>query len=110
MIFMLVEAAGLDPSRLRSLRFVGRGSAPLSPGLIRRFQERFGVPVLNAYGLTETSGEVIGWRAGDLEFLTGKLGSVGRPHRGVSLRFVDEEPCEIPHDEVGEVCLRAPFA
>lgn len=109
MIYMLVEAAELDPARLSSLRFVRSGSAPLPSSVIHRFRDRFGVPVLNAYGQTETSGEVIGWKAGDLEHLTDKCGSVGRPHPGVTLRFVDEELRDVPPGDVGELCIRAAF-
>lgn len=109
MIYMLVEDAGLDPGRLSSLRFVRSGSAPLPRSVVERFYERFGVPVLNCYGQTETSGEVIGWTAGDLRYSETKLGSVGRPHPGVILRFVDDELSDVPPGDVGELCVRAPF-
>lgn len=109
MIYMLVEADDVDPERLASLRFVRSGSAPLSPSVIHRFRERFGVPILNGYGQTETFGEIIGWKASDLEFWPDKCGSIGRVHPGVTLRFVDEELREVPAGEVGELCARAAF-
>jgi acyl-CoA synthetase (AMP-forming)/AMP-acid ligase II len=109
MVYMLCDAPASADERLRSLRFVRSGSARLSPILGARFSERFGAPVLNCYGQTETAGEVIGWTVPDLPWATEKLGSVGRAHRGVSLRFVDEEYRDVPDGEVGELCVKAPF-
>jgi acyl-CoA synthetase (AMP-forming)/AMP-acid ligase II len=109
MVYMLCDAPPSADERLRSLRFVRSGSARLSPILGARFQERFGAPVLNCYGQTETAGEVIGWTVPDLPWATEKQGSVGRPHRGVSLRFVGEDGREVPDGEVGELCVKAPF-
>ena len=109
MVYMLCDAPPSDDERLRSLRFVRSGSARLSPILGERFHERFGVPVLNCYGQTETAGEVIGWTVPDLPWAAEKLGSVGRPHGGVSLRFVDENLADVPAGEIGELCVKAPF-
>ena len=109
MVYMLCDLPPSDDDRLRSLRFVRSGSARLSPVLGSRFHERFGVPVLNCYGQTETAGEVIGWTVPDLPWAAEKLGSVGRPHGGVALRFVDEKLADVPAGEVGELCVKAPF-
>lgn len=108
MIHMLVESDEATPTDLSSLRFVRSGSAPLSVSVARRFHDKFGVPVLNAYGQTETSGEVIGWTAQDArDFAESKLGSVGRPHPGVSIRFVGDTLSEVPQGEVGELCVKS---
>lgn len=109
MVYMLCDAPPTDDERLRSLRFVRSGSARLSPIVGARFHERFGAPVLNCYGQTETAGEIIGWTVPDLPWAAEKLGSVGRPHAGVSLRFVDESLCDVPAGGVGELCVKAPF-
>jgi acyl-CoA synthetase (AMP-forming)/AMP-acid ligase II len=109
MVYMLCDAPDSADERLRSLRFVRSGSARLSPILSERFHERFGVAVLNCYGQTETAGEVIGWTVPDLPRAAEKLGSVGRPHHGVSVRFVDETLADVPAGEVGELCVKAPF-
>jgi acyl-CoA synthetase (AMP-forming)/AMP-acid ligase II len=72
------------------LKYVRSISAPLSPLQARRFRDRFGIAVLNGYGQTELGGEIVGWTASDTKaFGDAKLGSVGRPHKGVSVRTDD---------------------
>ncbi len=78
---------------LAPLRYVRSITAPLSPLQARRFADKFGVVVLNGYGQAEI-GEVIGWTAADAREHPEKLGAVGRPHPGVSIKIVpaDEAP------------------
>ena len=71
---------------LAPLRYVRSITAPLSPLQARRFADKFGVVVLNGYGQAEI-GEVIGWTAADAREHPDKLGAVGRPHPGVSIRI-----------------------
>ena len=76
---------------LAPLRYVRSITAPLSPLQARRFHDQFGIAVLNGWGQTEIGGEIVGWSGADTkEWGDSKLGSVGRPHRGVSVRAVDE--------------------
>jgi long-chain acyl-CoA synthetase len=97
MIAMLLEDRSLTSlSPLRSVRTI---TAPLPAHQARELHERFGVFPLNGYGQTEL-GEVIGWNADDIrQFGTDKLGSVGRPHPGVSIRFSED----------GELLVRSPY-
>lgn len=95
---------------LSPLRYVRSITAPLSPANARRFFERFGVFVLNSYGQTELGGEVVGWTARDVrEFGDAKLGAVGRPHEGISVRILDPDGRELTSGEPGEVWVRSPF-
>jgi acyl-CoA synthetase (AMP-forming)/AMP-acid ligase II len=87
-----------DPeiTSLEPLRYVRSVSAPLSPAHARRFHERFGIAVLNGYGQTELGGEAVGWSAADWKrFGLAKLGAVGRPHAGFSVRVNDDGELEI---------------
>jgi acyl-coenzyme A synthetase/AMP-(fatty) acid ligase len=82
---------------LGPLRYIRSITAPLTPGQARRFRDRFGVQVLNCYGQTELGGEVVGWTAADLrDFGDRKLGAVGRPHAGVTVRVLGEDGHEVP--------------
>jgi acyl-CoA synthetase (AMP-forming)/AMP-acid ligase II len=84
---------------LAPLKYVRSISAPLSPLQARRFRDRFGIAVLNGYGQTELGGEIVGWTGADTkQFGDSKLGAVGRPHKGVSVRT----------DDAGELQVRTP--
>ncbi|GAA3525248.1 hypothetical protein GCM10022234_22810 [Aeromicrobium panaciterrae] len=81
----------IPPDRLRSMRAWITGSAPLDPSLQAEFEEYFGVPVLVAYGSTETGGAVASWTLElHRDWRDSKLGSVGRANPGVTLEIRDE--------------------
>jgi long-chain acyl-CoA synthetase len=106
---MLCDAP--DVTSLAPLKYVRSITAPLTPGQARRFRDRFGVQVLNCYGQTELGGEVVGWTAADLrDFGDRKLGAVGRPHAGVTVRVLGEDAGELPAGRTGELWIRSPFA
>jgi long-chain acyl-CoA synthetase len=68
------------------------GAAPLDPSVQRAFEERYGLPVLLAYGATEFGGPVSIMTL-DLykEWGQKKFGSVGRPCAGAQLHVIDPE-------------------
>lgn len=92
---------------LSPLRYVRSITSPLSPLQARRFTDSFGVFVLNSYGQAEI-GEVIGWTAADAKAHPEKVGAVGRPHAGVSLKIVDPDGTAVAPGEVGELRVRPP--
>ncbi len=63
------------PIALSSLRLVISAGAPLAPELARQFHEKFGIPVHNFYGASETGGICYD--------RTGAGRGVGQPLRGV---------------------------
>ena len=65
--------------------------------------------MLNSYGQTEIGGEVIGWNAADARAHgDDKLGSIGRPHDGVTARVVDAAGADVAPGDDGELWLRTP--
>ena len=105
---MLCDDESIDT--LQPLKFVRSISSPLSPLQARRFRDRFGIAVLNGWGQTEIGGEIVGWTAADSrEFGDSKLGSVGRPHRGVSVRTIDPDGDVTGPDEPGEIVVVTPL-
>ena len=74
------------------MRALMTGAAPLDPNVQRAFEERYGIPVLLAYGATEFGGPVALMTL-DLykEWGQKKFGSVGRPFAGAQLRVIDPE-------------------
>ncbi|MFB9923298.1 class I adenylate-forming enzyme family protein [Amycolatopsis halotolerans] len=85
-----------------SLRLVVCGAAPMPAELIQRVEERFGVVVVEGYGLSEGS------CASTLNPLAGprKPGTVGRPLPGQEVALMD--PRGRLTDGPGEVVVRGP--
>jgi long-chain acyl-CoA synthetase len=104
MLAALLNAPGADEAETNTLRFVICGAAPLSPSLFRRFEEKFGVAILEGYGLTE------GACTSTLNPFWGprKIGSIGRAIRGQDVAVLDAAHNEVAPGERGEVCLRGP--
>ena len=82
---------------LPSLRFVTSSSAPLTIEEWRRFEERFGIPIAQGYGSSET-----GWIAA-IPGEARRLGTVGRPFPCHDLAIVDAAGRRLPPGEIGEV-------
>ncbi|HET8717935.1 MAG TPA: AMP-binding protein [Nocardioidaceae bacterium] len=97
--------------RLRGVRLVLSGSAPLSPDLVAAFTARTGHPVHQGYGLTEAAPVVtstLGGSDGGTPAVGPQLkpGSVGRPVPGVELRLADETGARPHNGDPGEIQLR----
>jgi long-chain acyl-CoA synthetase len=94
----LLYAPGADEADVSSLRYVICGAAPLSRDLFDRFEAKFGVRILEGYGLTEgTCVSTINPYYGPR-----KVGSIGLPLRGQEV-VIDAEP-----GEPGELLVRGP--
>jgi long-chain acyl-CoA synthetase len=90
---------------LHGVKYVTSGTAPLAPATRDQFEARFGVPVLQAYGMTEI-GVVAQERLEDV--LDGRRGpgSVGRLATGVEVRIRPLEDSDRPEGE-GEILARS---
>jgi long-chain acyl-CoA synthetase len=106
MLRMLIDQvpAGRD---LTPVRYVSSGTAPLPAALREEFEERFGIPVLQAYGQTEAFGGIAIESVKDVLAGRRRPGSVGRPLPGVEVHVVDEAGDEVAAGEVGELLVRS---
>ncbi len=104
-IAYLLNAAGdgARPAGLERLRFGRSASAPLPPEHHARFERVFGIPVIEAMGMTESASVVF---CNPMQGLR-KLGSPGVPC-GVEANVVDRDGRVLGTDEVGELVLRGP--
>ncbi len=84
-----------------TLRFARSASAPLPVAVLEAFEERFRVPVIEAYGISEGAGQIT---SNPLPPLIRKPGSVGIPF-GNTLAIVDSTGQPLPARAVGEVVL-----
>ncbi|MFX1384237.1 MAG: AMP-binding protein, partial [Promethearchaeota archaeon] len=68
------------------------------------FERRFGIQIIEMWALVEA----IGFTINSVGSKGGKLGSVGKPARGVEIKIVDFEGKESPpgRDNMGEICAR----
>jgi len=102
----ILSRAPLHPdivSRSR-LRVIRCSSAPADSDLIAQVENRFRAPMLDSYGMTETSSTIAG------EPLAGgkrKPGSVGIAV-GCEVAAVDERDVFLPAGEIGEIVVRGP--
>jgi len=82
-------------------RYLVTGGSRFDPAIARDFYS-FGIDVLNAYGLTETSGGAFINPPGQRIV----FGSVGKPFPGVEARIVDLHPVEEGAPPAGEIAMR----
>jgi long-chain acyl-CoA synthetase len=80
------------------------GGEPNPQTLRDAFQQRFGIPLLEGYGLTETS-PIVALNTPHEH----RPGSVGKMVPGASARIVDEQGNAVPVGEIGEVWLKGPM-
>lgn len=105
------ESKDLD---MTCFRLIVCGGSAVSSAMIDAARDNWGVPVLQGWGMTETSplcalshpprdfegGDQTQWRT-----------KSGRPVSGMQVRVVDDEGTPLPHDgeSVGELQLRGPW-
>lgn len=102
MYFSLLQSPEAGRCQLPRLRFCNSGGAPMPVEVMQEFDGRFGVQVLEGYGLTETS-PVATFHTPEF---ARKPGSVGRPIHGCEVRIADDQDQTLPTEGVGEVLIR----
>jgi len=100
---LLASAAGQPQSGALSLRFMRSSSAPLPANTMERLESVFGIPVIEAYSMTEASHQMT---ANPLEGER-RPGSVG-VGAFVGVAILDENNAECGPGIVGEVAVRGP--
>ena len=103
MVHELAFAEG--PVDLGGLRYVTSGTAPLPAATKDAFETRYGIPVLQAYGMTE-AGTIAQERYQDAVAGRRGPGVVGRPAAGVEVRILGPQGVECARGQVGELVVR----
>ena len=102
MYFGLLHHRGDRAHDISSLEICMTGGAPMPVDVMKSFEEKFNVEILEGFGLSETSPissfNVLGKPR--------KAGSIGYPVWGVELCIVSDEDEPLPDDERGEICIR----
>ncbi|MFB0978630.1 MAG: long-chain fatty acid--CoA ligase [Myxococcota bacterium] len=102
MYFGLLHYEGDRTYDLSSLDICLTGGAPMPVEVMNDFEKKFGVTILEGYGLSETS-PIASFST--LDRLR-KAGSIGYPVWGVELAILDDDGKTVPEGERGEICIR----
>jgi long-chain acyl-CoA synthetase len=88
---------------LSALRVAVSGGASLPEDIMRTFEHKYGIEVLEGYGMTETASSCSFNRPGDRKVL-----SIGKPLWGVRMRVGDRAGQPLPpgREHVGEILIR----
>ena len=98
-----VDESNVDMNVISSnLRICSAGGSSLPIEVLKNFEERFKVPILEGYGLSETSPAITFNHLGRER----KPGSVGQPVWGIEIKVVDEEDKEVKTKDTGEIIVR----
>lgn len=100
MLKRLLDVRGNAPPP--GLRLMLLGGAAASPELLRRAFD-LAYPVAPTYGLTEACSQVATMLPGNAR---AKLGSVGKPLPGTSIRIVDAQGHSLPPNAYGEIVVK----
>lgn len=95
---------GIDVTEIaKNLRVAAAGGAALPKEVHREFKERFGVTILEGYGLSETSPVASFAVRGEEP----RVGSIGRPIPGVEMKLIDSSFNDVTEpDAIGEIAIK----
>jgi len=99
----MLNTSGFDDVDFSALRVCIGGGMAVQPAVAKEWRERTGTPILQGYGLTETSPAAIVMPIGE-EF----TGSIGLPLPSTDVTIRDDDGDELGIDEVGEICIKGP--
>ncbi len=112
---LYVRNPKISGDQLRSIRFLIAGAEKLQREVVKEFQDKFGLYILEGYGATETAPVACvnlpetnrpSWREGQA---VERAGSVGLPIGGTELRIVDPDTMEeLTEGEAGMILISGP--
>lgn len=100
----MLDAPGFAAIDLRPLKLAVAGGMAVQQVVAQRWKQRAGVPLVEGYGLTETSPVAIANPVTIQEW----SGQIGVPVPSTEATILDDDGGAIPLGEVGEICLRGP--
>jgi long-chain acyl-CoA synthetase len=100
-MYVAMLNAGPAVADTSSLRLGISGGAALPVEVLRGFEQAFGTPIIEGYGLSETS-PVATFNTPDRR----KPGTIGTPIAGVEVKLVDPDGAEVAEGAVGEIAIR----
>jgi long-chain acyl-CoA synthetase len=100
----LLHQADFGKIDFSAFKIASAGGMAVQDAVALRWREAAGVPLIEGYGLSETSPLLCSNPLDGRE----RTGSIGMPIPSTDLRIVDEEGRELPPGEPGEIVARGP--
>lgn len=100
----IARLKSIDPAHFAGIHIAASGGEALPPAIYELFRERTGIPLIEGYGLTETSPII----AADLP-ASHRRGTVGKPLPGVEVQLRDAEGRVETENHEGELFVRGPL-
>ncbi len=88
------------------LRFIRSSSAPLPPQVLRAVEQVFGVPMIEAYGMTEAAHQMTSNPLPPGQRWPGSVGMAAGPEAGPEVAILDDNHELAPAGQIGEVVIR----
>jgi long-chain acyl-CoA synthetase len=99
----LMHTPSFEKIDFSHLRVCIAGGMALQPAVAKEWKQRTGHPILQGYGLTETSPVVTCCRVGS-EF----TGTIGLPIPSTDVMIAGDDGNALPLGEIGEICVKGP--
>jgi long-chain acyl-CoA synthetase len=99
----LMNTPSFDKIDFNYLKVSIGGGMAVQPAVAREWKQKTGQPILQGYGLTETSPVAICCRIGD-DF----TGTIGLPVPSTDAMIAGDDGNPLPLGDVGEICIKGP--
>jgi long-chain acyl-CoA synthetase len=100
----LLNAPGLEEVDTRHVKVVVAGGMAVQRAIAERWHRLFGIPIIEGYGLTETS-PIACANPLNIEEYTG---AIGLPVPSTEAAILDDAGAEVALGALGEICIRGP--
>ncbi|MEB3197764.1 MAG: AMP-binding protein [Candidatus Sericytochromatia bacterium] len=100
----IMNHADFDAATFRHLKFAVGGAMAVQRSVAERWKSMTGCPIVEGYGLTESSPVVTCNPVGGGE----QIGTIGQPVPNTEIKLVDDDGNEVAEGESGELCVRGP--
>ena len=99
----LMNTPGFDKIDFSHLKVSIGGGMAVQPAIAKEWKQKTGQPILQGYGLTETSPVAICCRVGD-DF----TGTIGLPVPSTEVMIAGDDGNALAIGEIGEICIKGP--
>jgi len=100
----LLNTPGFDQINFDNFRFALGGGMAVQQSTAERWKKVTGIPLLEAYGLTETSPAAVASPSTQKEY----TGMIGLPIPSTDCKIIDDDGNTVPLGERGELCIKGP--